>query len=89
MLGHDMLEGADMQKTTMYLDQETKHTLKRVAQIEGKTQAQTLREAVASYAAKLRQPKAKGIGAYRSGRKDISEKAEALLKAAARSGRWR
>jgi predicted transcriptional regulator len=78
-----------MQKTTIYLDDETKFTLKRIAELEGKTQAQTLREAVAAYAVTLRKPRAKGIGAYRSGRKDVSEKAEELLKAAAKSGKWR
>lgn len=78
-----------MQKTTIYLDEETRLLLRRAAQREGKTQAELLRAAVLQYASRLRQPRARGIGAYRSGRSDVSEQAENLLRAAAKARKWR
>ena len=51
---------------------------------------QIIREAILSYTGKAsRRPRPKGVGAYTSGRTDISERAEELMRSAARSRRWR
>lgn len=78
-----------MHKTTIYLDEETRLVLRRAAEREGKTQAELLRAAVLKYASGLGRPRARGFGAYRSGRSDVSEQAENLLRAAAKARKWR
>ena len=69
-----------MDKTTVYLEGGDYRRLKRVAARRRVPPAQLLREAVAEYVARHdteRRPRA--IGAGRSGRSDLSERAEALL----------
>ena len=50
-------------------------------------QEEIIRDAIAAYAPKISRPLPKGIGAYRSGRSDVSERAEELLREAARERR--
>jgi hypothetical protein len=70
-----------MEKTTVYLDEIDYRRLKRVAASRRVPPARLLREAVAEYVARHDTPKrARSLGAFRSGRKDLSEKAESLLK---------
>lgn len=78
-----------MHKTTIYLDQETRLSLRRAAELEGKTQAQVLRAAILRYAGRAVGGLPPGAGAFRSGRNDVSERAEALRRAAARKRKWR
>jgi hypothetical protein len=78
-----------MQKTTVYLEPELALTLRQLAAAQGRSQAELIREAIASYAHKSARPEPKGIGAYRSGRSDVSERAEELLRRAAKARRWR
>ncbi len=69
-----------MQKTTVYLDEGDYLRLKAIARIQGRQPAELLREAVAEYTsrhAKRRRPRSIGLG--RSGRGDVSERAEDLL----------
>lgn len=69
-----------MQKTTIYLDADDYRKLKRLAQGRGCAPAQLVREAVAEYAVRHgRQRRAKSVGAFRSGHRDLSERAEILL----------
>jgi hypothetical protein len=76
-----------MKKTTLYLDEETDVTLKQLARAQGRSQAAVIREALAVYATSADRPRPAGVGAYRSGRSDVSTRAEELLRAAARKAR--
>jgi predicted transcriptional regulator len=71
---------ADTQKTTVYLGAADYRRLKAIARATGRTPAELVREAVAQYAARempARRPKS--VGAGRSRRGDVSERAEDLL----------
>ena len=75
-----------MQKTTVYLDPTDYRTIKRIAAKDGRPPAELVREAVAEYAARRVKRRApKSVGAFSSGRRDLSERAEALLKGIGRS----
>jgi hypothetical protein len=76
-------------RTTVYLDQETAMTLKQLAARQGRSQAELIRDALASYAGRAVRPKPKGIGKYRSGEPDVAQRAKEILGAAAKRGRWR
>lgn len=71
-------------KSTVYLDTATILALRQLAKARGKSQAELIREAVTGYARRAGRPAAKGVGVYRSGRSDVSEQAESLLRRAAR-----
>lgn len=69
-----------MQKTTVYLDADAYRKLKRLAQGRGCAPAELVREAVAEYTVRHARPRrAKSVGAFRSGHRDLSERAEILL----------
>jgi hypothetical protein len=76
-----------MVKTTLYLEEDTVQALERLANTQGRSQAEIIREALAVYTERGVRPAPKGIGAYRSGRSDVSERAEDLLREAARKSR--
>ncbi|MBI4410116.1 MAG: CopG family transcriptional regulator [Gemmatimonadetes bacterium] len=68
------------QKTTVYLNPADYRRLQALARLEGRSTAELIREAVAEYAARrapARLPRS--VGAGRSGRGDLSERAEDLL----------
>jgi hypothetical protein len=69
-----------MTKTTVYLEDETYRRLKQLARARGRKPASMVREAVAEYAAR-HQPtrKARSIGRFKSGRRDLGQRDEALL----------
>lgn len=68
------------QKTTVYLDAEAYRRLQRLARARGRPSAELVREAVLEYAARHEPARAaKSVGAFRSGRRDLSERAEELL----------
>jgi hypothetical protein len=67
-------------KTTLYLPEADYRRLKELARREGRAAAELVREAVAEYASRHgagRLPRS--LGAGRSGRGDLSERAESLL----------
>ena len=69
-----------MQKTTVYMDEETYRKLKQIARGRGRPPAEMMREAVAEYTARhapRRRPRS--VGAFKSGRRDLGQHAEALL----------
>ena len=67
-------------KTTVYLDADDYRRLKAIARSRGAAPAQLVREAVAEYASREWPRRApRSIGAGRSGRRDLSERAENLL----------
>jgi predicted transcriptional regulator len=69
-----------MDKTTLYLDSDDYRRLKRVALRRGVAPAALVREAIADYVARHDTTRApRSVGASRSGRPDLSERAEELL----------
>lgn len=75
-----------MRRTTVYLDEASYQRLKGLARRKGCAPALLVREAVAEYAARHAPPRApKSLGAFRSGRKNLSERAEDLLDGFGRS----
>lgn len=75
---------AGMVKTTVYMDEETARQLRERARREGRPQAELIREALRAHLQGDSRPELRGVGAFRSGRGDVSERAEELLRAAAR-----
>jgi hypothetical protein len=70
-----------MKKTTVYLDPADLRRLKILAREQDRSTAELIREAVAEYArrhAPARRPRS--LGAGHSGRGDLSERAEDLLR---------
>ncbi len=79
-----------MQRTTVYLDEETVLAIRQLAAVEQRSQAEIIRTALDTYLARAGQrarPMPEGIGRHRSGRSDVSTDAEALLRSAARQRR--
>ncbi|MEX2400270.1 MAG: ribbon-helix-helix domain-containing protein [Rhodothermales bacterium] len=67
-------------KTTVYLDSDDYRKLKGLAQAEGRSAAELVREAVAEYARRrTSRLRPRSIGAGRSGRGDVADCAEELL----------
>lgn len=67
-------------KTTVYLDPADYRRLKALARSQRRPAAELVREAVAEYARRYAAPVLpSSIGAGRSGRGDLAERAEALL----------
>lgn len=69
-----------MQKTTCYLDEDTYAELKRLARAVRRSPAALVREAVAEYTVRhARRRRPRSVGAFRSGRRDLGQRAEELL----------
>ena len=69
-----------MEKTTVYLDPDDYLHLKRLAAEQQRPSAELIREAVAEYTKRHAATRvARSIGAFSSGRDDLSERAEELL----------
>ena len=69
-----------MDKTTLYLESEDYRRLRRVAYRRRVAPAVLVREAIADYVARYDTVRvARSVGAARSGRTDLGERAEALL----------
>jgi predicted transcriptional regulator len=67
-------------KTTVYLDKREYERLKEIARSEGRPPAELVREAVAQYTARRRTRKLpRSVGAGKSRRGDVGERAEELL----------
>lgn len=70
----------EKEKTTVYLDAADHRRLKALAAIAGRPAAELIREAVAEYVRRhARRAPPSSIGAGRSGRSDLAERAEELL----------
>jgi predicted transcriptional regulator len=79
-----------MRRTTLYLEDEMALAIRRLAANQKRAQAEVIRDAIARYIrAEHRSTPRKlgGIGAYRSGRHDVAENAEAILRKAVRENR--
>lgn len=77
-----------MRKLTVCLNEASVRAIRRLAVERRSTQSQIVREALAHYLRRSGRPPAKGIGAYSSGRTDVSERAEELMRLAARQRAW-
>ncbi|MGH7571902.1 MAG: CopG family transcriptional regulator [Gemmatimonadota bacterium] len=74
-------------KTTIYLDAADYRRLKALARAEGRTAAELVRQAVAEYTLRRAgRPRPSSLAAGRSGRGDLSERAEDLLADIGRDG---
>jgi hypothetical protein len=78
-----------MIKTTVYLDREVALRFRQLAEAKKRSQAELIREALADYASRDARPAIPGVGEFRSGHSDTSERAKEILATAARSGKWR
>ena len=80
---------SDLTKTTVYLPEPEYRALKSLARRQGRSTAELVREAVTEYARRQRGSKRlpRSIGAGRSGRGDLGERAEELLQGMGRDRR--
>lgn len=78
-----------MVKTTVYFDNDVALAFQRLAKAKGQSQAQLIREALAAFARKQEKPVIPGVGEFRSGHADTSERAEEILAEASKQGKWR
>jgi hypothetical protein len=81
--------GGTITKTTVYLDSEVALSLRRMAKLQGRSQAELIRDALVNYTRKAKRPKLPGIGEFDSGHTDTSERAHEILKRAAKQRKWR
>ena len=77
-----------MLKTTIYLEAELALSLRQLAGARGRSQAELIREALREFTHRAGRSRPAGIGRYRSGRPDVSESAEKLLRRAIKDRRW-
>ena len=68
-----------MKRITLYLDADTKALLKLESMRRQQPMAEIVREALHAYLRKKPRRRSPGRGEFRSGRKDIAERAEELL----------
>jgi predicted transcriptional regulator len=78
-----------MTKTTVYLDTELALALRQLSVLEARPQAELIREALAAYAKRQREPQIPGLGEFDSGVTSTSQDAEKLLKRSSQAGKWR
>jgi hypothetical protein len=78
-----------MVKTTVYLDSDVVLALRQMADLQGRSQAELIREAIQTHVKKAKRPKLPGIGEFDSGHTDTSERADQILTRAAKRGGWR
>lgn len=75
-----------MTRTTINLDDALARAIRQLADSQKRSQADVIREALTAYVESHPAERAlpPGVGAFRSGRADIAERAEVILKKAAR-----
>lgn len=78
-----------MVKTTVYLDTEVALSLRRMAESEGRSQAELIRDALQKFTRRHQRPLPRGLGKYSSGENNVSGRSREILRQAAKKGRWR
>ena len=78
-----------MVKTTVYLDEDTARSLRVISERRSRSQAELIREALRKFTSDEKPPLPEGMGMFDSGHTDTTAKRKHLLRAAARTGRWR
>jgi predicted transcriptional regulator len=76
-------------KTTVYLDSDTVLALRRMAETQGRSQAELIRDALQMYTSNGKRPLPRGLGKYDNGETHGAERAKDFLRSAAKKGRWR
>ena len=76
-----------MTKTTVYLDTDTVLALRQMAETQGRSQAELIRDALETYTKATKRPLPRGLGRY-DGEIDGAESAKDFLRSAAKKGRW-
>lgn len=79
MTGRSMYVDISMKRTTVYLDSDTETLLKIESMSRKQPMAEIIREALHAYLRQTSRGLPPGCGEFRSGRKDIAEKAEEVL----------
>lgn len=73
-----------MLRRTIYLQEHTALSVRNLAKDDGRSQAEIMRTAIERYVEQLEQQPARalppGAGSYRSGRKDVSQRAKELVR---------
>jgi hypothetical protein len=77
-----------MTKTSVYLDPDTVVALRQMAESQGRSQAELIRDALQAYTNGAKRPLPRGLGKY-AGQTRGAERAEDFLRSAAKKGRWR
>lgn len=75
-----------MTETTLELDENSLADLDELATEQGRNRSALVRDAIDAYLKERRRPAPIGVGAYRSGRGDLAERAEELLAERSRPG---
>ena len=78
-----------MIRTTVYLDQEIALALRQLASAQNRSQAELIRDALATYTKQPVRPSPKGLGKYRSDQPHVAQRAKDILSSAAKKGGWR
>jgi predicted transcriptional regulator len=76
-------------KTTIYLDSDTMLALRQMAETQGRSQSELIRDALQSYTSAPNRPLPRGLGKYHSGEIHGAERAKDFLRSASKKGRWR
>jgi predicted transcriptional regulator len=78
-----------MVKTTVYIEPDTALAIRQMAEAQRRSQAELIRDALTTYTRQTRRPALPGVGEFDSGHTDTSERADEILRDAAKRGRWR
>ncbi len=78
-----------MVKTTVYLDAEVALMFRQLSQLEGRSQAELIRDALLEFASRRKRPPIPGVGEFDSGESEVSERAEEILRNASMQGKWK
>jgi metal-responsive CopG/Arc/MetJ family transcriptional regulator len=76
-----------MVSLTVQLDEQVAEVVSKLAAAQNRSESEVVQEAVAAYV-QITHPMPQGVGRYHSGRGDVSENAENILRDAARQGQW-
>jgi hypothetical protein len=68
-----------MKKTSLYLEPWVDRDLRRIAEEEGKSKAEVIRETLAARAMEANQPRFKAIGVWKGGPRDMSQNVDRYL----------
>jgi len=77
-----------MDSQMIALDEQTAEAVRQLAAEERRPESEIVRDALALYARAGKRPTPIGVGRYRSGSHDVSERARSLIRDAVKEGRW-
>ncbi|MBV9768261.1 MAG: CopG family transcriptional regulator [Bryobacterales bacterium] len=78
-----------MTKTTVYLETDTVLALRQMAETQGRSQAELIRDALEAYTNGATRLLPSGLGKYDGGETRGAERAKDFLRSAAKKGKWR